>query len=68
MEISTLLIYLTLSNIIFCIMKIVLLIFAKIYYNKINIICVSFVLICVSAYQVNSWNHKEESLSRYRGL
>ena len=49
-------------------MKIVLLIFAKIYYNKINIICVSFVLICVSAYQGNSWNHREESLSRYRGL
>ena len=43
----------------------VLLLFTKIYYNKIYIY---FVLVSVSACQGNSWNFKEESLSRYRDL
>ena len=33
-EISILIIYLTLSNVIFCILMTVLLLFTKIYYNK----------------------------------
>ena len=41
-EIGILIIYLTLSNVIFCILMTVLLLFTKIYYNKINIICTSF--------------------------
>ena len=41
-EIIILIIYLTLSNVIFCILMTVLLLFTKICYNKINIICTSF--------------------------
>ena len=41
-EIGTLIIYLTLSNITFCILMTVLLLFTKIYFNKINIFCTSF--------------------------
>ena len=41
----------------------VLLLFTKIYFNKINIFCTSF---CIC--QGNSWNDTEEWLSCYRGL
>ena len=43
----------------------VLLLFTKIYFNKINIICT---IVSVSACQGNSWNLTEESLSPYRGI
>ena len=41
-EIGIFIIFLTLSNVIFCILMTVLLLFTKTYYNKINIICTSF--------------------------
>ena len=38
------------------------------YSNKINIICTSIVESELCACHGNLWNHKEESLSPYRGL